>query len=83
MWVHTTAPDGATIDLSTRSYRTGAREVGLWALYLPVSLSALAGWYATVGLARKNLGWRRYSWIVLCAVGPAIFFALMAYDALS
>ena len=80
--VHLIAPEGATVNIPTR--RCGQRdiEVGLWPLYIPFALALLATWYAASRLSRAKLGRRYYSWLVLLAAGPAVLFAIVAFDAL-
>lgn len=81
--VHRIAPEGATVEMPTLRYGREPAEVGLWALYLPGVLAVLAAWYATARLPRATLGKRRMWWMVLLMAGPAVLFAIVAYDALT
>jgi hypothetical protein len=69
--------------MPTRRYGRGQIEVGLWVLYLPFALALLAAWYASPRLPHTRLGRRRVWWIRLLAVGPAVLFAIVAFDALA
>lgn len=69
--------------MPTRRYGRRQIEVGLWALHLPFAPALLAAWYATARLPYTRLGKRRFWWILLLAVGPAVVFAIVIFDALA
>ena len=77
------APERANVEMPTRRNGRGHIDVGLWALYLPFALALLAAWHATARLPHTRLGRRRVRWILLLAMGPAVLFAIVAFDALA